>query len=75
MKWEQEGSEIIIGRGVNLRPFVEGFIGTKLHNDEAYNFNLEDLLGDVCLLNVVHTEKDGNPLRHSQSLSPRTRVV
>jgi hypothetical protein len=54
----------------NLRPFVEGFIGTKLHDDEAYNFNLEDLLGDVCLLNVVHTEKDGNTYANIQGASP-----
>jgi hypothetical protein len=49
-----------MGAKGNLRPFIEGFIGTKLHDDEAYNFNLEDLLGDACLLNVVHTGKDGN---------------
>jgi len=54
----------------NLRPFVEGFIGTKLHDDEAYNFNLEDLLGDACLLNVVHTEKDGNTYSNIQGASP-----
>src|SRR4030081_3124464 len=54
----------------NLRPFVEGFIGTKLHDDEAYTFNLEDLLGDVCLLNVVHTEKDGNTYSNIQGASP-----
>src|SRR5258708_7785057 len=54
----------------HLRPFVEGFIGTKLHDDEAYNFNLEELLGDVCLLNVVHTEKDGNTYANIQGASP-----
>src|SRR5882757_45935 len=54
----------------NLRPFIEGFIGTKLHDDEAYNFNLEDLLGEACLLNVVHTEKDGNTYSNIQGASP-----
>jgi hypothetical protein len=54
----------------HLRPFVEGFIGTKLHDDEAYNFNLEDLLGEACLLNVVHTEKDGNTYANIQGASP-----
>jgi hypothetical protein len=59
-----------MGKKGNLRPFVEGFIGTKLHDDEAYNFNLEDLLGDACLLNVVHTEKDGNTYSNIQGASP-----
>jgi hypothetical protein len=54
----------------NLRPFVEGFIGTKLHDDEVYNFNLEEVLGEACLLNVVHTEKDGNTYSNIQGASP-----
>jgi hypothetical protein len=52
---------------------LQGFIGTKLHDDEAYNFNLEDLLGDVCLLYVVHTEKDGNTYANIQNASPRPK--
>jgi hypothetical protein len=58
------------GQKGHLRPFIEGFIGTKLHDDEAYNFNLEDLLGEACLLNVVHTEKDGNTYANIQGASP-----
>jgi hypothetical protein len=54
----------------NLRAFIEGMIGTKLHDDEAYGFNLEDLLGDPCLLNVVHTEKEGNVYSNIQNASP-----
>jgi hypothetical protein len=53
----------------------EGFMGTKLHDDEAYNFNLEDLLGDVCLLNVVHTEKDGNTYANIQGASPLPKGI
>src|ERR1043166_2858587 len=33
----------------NLRKFVEGFIGTTLADSEASAFDLEQLLGDVCL--------------------------
>ena len=58
----------------NLRPFVEGFIGTKLHDDEAYNFNLEDLLGDACLLNVVtHRKRRQHLLKHSRSFPTSKR--
>jgi hypothetical protein len=45
----------------NLRKFVEGFIGTTLADAEASAFDLEQLLGQPCLLNVVHkTSKSGN---------------
>lgn len=45
----------------NLRKFVEGFIGTTLTDTEAEAFDLEQLLGDACLLNVVHkVSKAGN---------------
>jgi hypothetical protein len=42
---------------------------TRLHDDEAYNFNLDDLLGEACLLNVVRTEKGGNTYANIQGAS------
>jgi hypothetical protein len=52
----------------NLRPFVDGMTGTKMIDGE--NPDLEALLGDACLLNVVHTEKDGNTYANIQGASP-----
>jgi hypothetical protein len=43
-----------MGAKSNLRPFVEGIIGTRLEDEEARNFDLEDLIGKACLINVVH---------------------
>jgi hypothetical protein len=37
----------------HLRPFIDGMTGTKMRDDESPD--LEALLGDACLLNVVHT--------------------
>jgi hypothetical protein len=54
----------------NLRAFVEGMIGTKLHDEEAYNFDLEQLLGDACLLNVVHVEKESGTYANIQTATP-----
>jgi hypothetical protein len=54
----------------NLRKFVEGMIGTALDEDEAATFDLEGLLGEECLLNVVHVEKDGNTYANIQGASP-----
>jgi len=52
----------------NLRPFIDGFTGTKMYDDEWPD--LEALLGEACLLNVVHTEKDGNTYANIQGASP-----
>jgi hypothetical protein len=54
----------------HLRPFIEGMIGTKLHDEEAYNFETDSLLGEACLLSVVHVEKDGNTYANIQNASP-----
>ena len=43
-----------------LRPFIEGMMGASLYDEEAYNLNIEDLLGQACLITVVHEEKNGN---------------
>jgi hypothetical protein len=52
----------------NLRPFIDGLTGTKMFDDEWPD--LEALLGEACLLNVVHTEKDGNTYANIQGASP-----
>src|ERR1043166_2484583 len=62
-----------MGRKSNLRPFVEGILGASLHDEEAYNFDLEQLLGEPCLLNVVHDEKNGNVYANVTGASPLPR--
>jgi hypothetical protein len=52
----------------HLRPFVEGMTGSKIHDDE--HPDLEALLGEACLLNVVHAEKEGNTYANIQNASP-----
>lgn len=59
-----------MGRKSHLRPFVEGITGTALHDEEAYAFDLEQLLGEACLLNIVHEEKNGNTYANIASASP-----
>jgi hypothetical protein len=58
-----------VGKKASLRAFVEEF-GTALHDDEAYDFDIEKLLGEACLLNVVHTEKDGTTYANIAGASP-----
>src|SRR5688572_12631576 len=42
-----------MGSKAALRAFVEGSLGTSLSDDEAYAFDIEELLGKACLLNVI----------------------
>lgn len=49
-----------MGDRANLRPIVEGIIGTTLTDDEAYNFDIESLIGMACLVTIKHNKsKDG----------------
>jgi hypothetical protein len=44
----------------NLRIFIEGWFGKKFPSDEAAaSFDLKDVLGRKCLVNVTHTAKGG----------------
>ena len=61
---------LTMGKKSNLRPFVESYIGTTLSDEEAYGFDLEDLLGMSCLLNVVHAEKGDKVFANIKSASP-----
>lgn len=56
-----------------LRPFVEGMLGAPLFDKEADNFDFESLLGQECLLNVVHEEKNGNVYANIAGASPLPR--
>jgi hypothetical protein len=54
-----------------LRPFVEGMGGVKLTDEEAYNLDLENLLGQECLLNVVHAQgSEGRVFANIQNATP-----
>jgi hypothetical protein len=50
-----------MGPKSNLRPIVEGIIGTPLTDEEAYAFDLESLVGMTCLVTIAHKKsKDGD---------------
>jgi hypothetical protein len=59
-----------MGKKANLRKLVEGMAGISMTDDEAYSFDHETLLGDACLLTVVHVERDGKTYANIQSASP-----
>lgn len=75
---EQEGPSVIgdkftlsMGEKANLRKLIEEWFGKKFpSNEAAAQFDLEKVVGHVCMINVVHTEKNGNTYANIGSLSP-----
>ena len=59
-----------MGEKSNFRPFVEGFIGTRFVGDEVYEFDIDDLIGKECLLNVVHNVSGDNTYANIQNATP-----
>lgn len=60
-----------MGKKANLRPIVEGIIGTQLTDDEAYDFELENLLGMASLITISHKEaSNGNIYANVISTAP-----
>lgn len=55
----------------NLRPFIDGMTGTKMTDDESPD--LEALLGEPCLLNVIHQVKGDITYANIQNASPLPR--
>ncbi len=80
---EEKGSEpyvisaeytLSMNEKANLRKFIEGFLGIALHNDEADAFDVMSLIGEACLLNVVHkVSKTGNTYAIAKGASPIPR--
>lgn len=59
-----------MGEKSKLRPLVEGIIGTRLHEEEAPYFELTDVLGMECMVNIVHETKSDKTYARIASTAP-----
>jgi len=60
-----------MGEKANLRALIEGMLGVALHSQESASYDVTELMGKECLLNVIHkTSKLGRVYAHIQSASP-----
>lgn len=60
----------------SLRHDLEAWRGRAFTNDDfagPQRFNVKNILGKACLINVVHTEKDGNTYANIGGVSPIPR--
>lgn len=54
----------------NLRKLLESWRGRSFTPDELKGFDTKNVLGAPCLLNVVHTEKDGRTYANVAGVTP-----
>ena len=61
-----------MGAKSNMRKLVQGMTGKSFTDEEAKEFDIDDLLGTSCLLNVVHTvsKNSGNTFAVINSATP-----
>jgi len=60
-----------MGSKANLRKLVEGMLGVALNDDEASSFDVETLVGMVCLVTIKHkTSQKGNVRAEISSATP-----
>lgn len=79
-KEEEEEKPVVIsqeytlsmGEKSNLRPIIEGIIGTALLQNEAESFDVETILGMPCLLSIKHkvSEKTKNKFAVVDTTAP-----
>lgn len=68
-------TSLSMGKKSTLRPIVEGMIGTSLTDEEAYDFDLDDLLGKECQVHIVHEETENGKYANVKSVSPLLKGV
>lgn len=60
-----------MGEKANLRKFVEGIEGVAFHDEEAETYDVTELMGKTCLINVVHKiSAAGSKYAKIQSAAP-----
>lgn len=58
-----------MGSKSSLRPIVEGIIGVSLKDEEAYAFDIDDILGKECLVNITYDESESGTYANVKTTS------
>ena len=58
-----------------LRPDLEAWRGRPFTDDEAKGFDLHNLIGAPCMINVTHTERNGKTYSNVASLTPLPKAL
>ena len=76
----KEGPKIIwltctfsMHKNARLRKFIQSWLGIALGDKEAYDFDVDQMLGKACLISVVHNDWQGKTYANIDSISPLMR--
>lgn len=58
-----------------LRPDLEAWRGRPFTDEEAKGFDLHNLIGAPCMINVTHTERNGKTYSNVASLTPLPKAM
>lgn len=63
------------GENANLRKDLQGWRGTPWTDAEANRFDLKNVLGAWCMLNVIHVSKGGKTYANVGGITPVPSVI
>lgn len=58
-----------------LRPIVEGVLGVALKDEEAYAFDVDEILGKECLINIINEDKESGKYTEVKTTSKLLKGV
>lgn len=58
-----------------LRPDLEAWRGRPFTDEEAKGFDLHNLIGAPCMLNITHTERNGKTYSNVASITPLPKAL
>ena len=64
-----------LGTKSHLRPFLESWRGKKFSFDELVGFDLKNLIGVNCMLQVLHNDYEGKTYANVQTVMPLAKGV
>jgi hypothetical protein len=59
-----------LGEKSKLRPFLEAWRGKRFTEDELRGFDVENILGAPCLLQIIHNKYQGKTYANVTSIMP-----
>ena len=64
-----------LGENSNLRRDLQSWRGKAFTPEEIKSFELENVLGQWCMINIVHSSKDGKTYANIQGITPVPAAV
>lgn len=68
-------TSLSMGKKSTLRPIIEGIIGVSLTDEEAYGFDVDDVLGKDCMVSITIDEGESGKYVKVNTVAPLLKGV